>query len=98
MTSDTRLFRTPLEVTHIADVLGIQLVEAVLPCWKSDKSVRFPVDLLGGDIQVELKEKFKAGSSVWLFAKANMLAENASELRLQDFEIAPDLDDSDGLA
>ena len=69
-------------------------VEAVVMGWSSDETVWFPMSCVNDSV-IEDDIYYMGRVPLRLFAKVNIGAEKASDLRFKDFEFAPDPDDYD---
>lgn len=68
---------------------GEDVVDAYIPGWRHDEAVRFPASFLG-DFQHLLPEEPTDNLSLRFFAQVNVGAEEAHELFLTQFEVAPE--------
>lgn len=92
-----RPWRTLVRVVA-KDVEGEEdVLDAIIPGWRTDEAVRFPAVLLG-----KLRQQLPEGRSTKLglrfFAQVNIGAEDARDLFLAGFEPAPEPRDDDNLA
>lgn len=67
------------------------VVDCFIPQWNSDVAVRFPLSLVAPDLRPHVKPQAR------LLASVNIGATNSDELFLRDFELAPPIDEDDGL-
>ncbi len=85
-------FRKPRRtIVHIAD-FGDDYVESFIPQWNPHRAVTFPRSLLGKYDNNEIK------IGMLFIADVNIGANSADELFFDNFELAPEPDDNDGLA
>jgi len=84
--------RSLVRVEEISSESGQSVVDAIVPSWNPREAIRFPSSLMPSQIVAELKP----GSR--LLAMVNIGANDATELYLYDFEIAPDTDPQNGLS
>ena len=68
------------------------VVDCFIPQWKPDVAVRFPLSLIARELWPQVKSQAR------LLANVNIGATNSDELFLRDFEVAPPIDEDDGLA
>lgn len=91
--SERRAHRTLIHVAEIKDEGTTSAkVIAFLPAWNSERAVSFPLDLVDAPVRSLVR---KGG---WLLAYVNIGASIEEDLFYLDFQIAPELDDNDGLA
>ena len=85
-------FRKPRRtIVHIAD-FGDDYVDSFIPQWNPHRAVTFPRSLLGKYDNNEIK------IGMLFIADVNIGARSADELFFDNFELAPEPDDDDGLA
>jgi len=84
--------RALVQIHRLTEDSGIKIVEAFVPQWNPLKAVRFPSSLLGDLDNDNVK------SDTLFIANVNIGARSAEELFFDDFELAPEPDDDDGLA
>jgi CheY-like chemotaxis protein len=89
-----RPHRTLIHIINMTD----SSVDVLVPSWNPYCAVRFPVSQIPEDLLFTVKLLLKKKQEVWLFAHVNTGAEKADELYFVLFELAPELDDNDGLA
>lgn len=90
--STRRAHRTLLNIIDITHDSEKEVVDVIVPGWNPHRAVRFPTLLIPEELHAVLKP------DGWLFARINTGAEKAEDLFFDQFEIAPELDDDDGLA
>ncbi len=84
--------RTIVRIIHIDEESHERVVDAFVPAWNPHKAVRFPASLMTDNIRVVLKPNIR------LFAYVNTGAEKSDDLYFENFELAPEPDEDDGLA
>jgi len=89
---ERRPHRTIIRVEQIDKEFGEKVIEAFVTGWKLKQAVRFPASL----IPELILEKVQPGTR--LFARVNVGALKPEDLFFQNFEIAPEPDEDDGLA
>ena len=95
---DRRPHRTIIRIERIDKESGQEVVEAFIAGWKSKQAVRFPASLIPEDLLEDVRSSLKdVQSSTRLFAKVNVGATRPEDLFFNDFEMAPKLDEDDGL-
>lgn len=84
--------RTIIRVEQISQEFGQDVIEAFIAGWKPRQAVRFPASL----IPEYILNNVQTGTR--LFAKVNVGAPKSEDLFFENFELAPELDENDGLA
>lgn len=84
--------RTLLNITHITNESNEEVIDVIIPSWNRHKAVRLPTSLIPQKLHNALTV------DAWLFAYVNTGAEKSDDLYFEGFELAPELDDEDGLA
>lgn len=87
-----RPHRVLLRITEVGQESNEVVLDVIIPSWNPQRAVRLPASLIPQDLQ----GKLKAGRR--LLAFVNIGAEVSDELYFQQFELAPELDEDDGLA
>ena len=96
--SSRRIHRTLINVVNITSDSGEDVVEVFVPSWNPYHAVRFPVSQIPDELMVIVKSSLNRQEEACLFACVNTGAEKADDLYFTRFEIAPELDENDGLA
>lgn len=94
MSSSRRPHRTFIHIVNISN----GLVDAFVPSWNPYHAVSFPVSLIPEEISPNIESRLKQKEDTWLIACVNTGADKADDLYFTKFEVAPELDDNDGLA
>ncbi len=84
--------RAFVQIHRLTEDSGIKIVEAFVPQWNPLKAVCFPSSLLGDLDNDDVK------SDTLFIANVNIGSRSADELFFDNFELAPEPDDNDGLA
>jgi len=84
--------RTLLNITNITSESNEDVIDVIIPSWNRHKAVRLPTSLISQELHSAL------AVDSWLFAHVNTGAEKSDDLYFEQFELAPELDDEDGLA
>lgn len=84
--------RVLLRITDIGEESKEKVVDVIIPSWNPQRAVRFPASLMPEELQDKLEP------DVRLFALVNIGAETSDELYFQQFELASEPDEDDGLA
>jgi CheY-like chemotaxis protein len=98
MSSKRRPHRTIIHVIDITSDSGEDVAEVFVPSWNPYRAVRFPVSQIPKELLSTVKSRLNKKGDTWLFARVNTGAEKADELYFTLFELAPELDENDGLA
>jgi hypothetical protein len=98
MSSIRRPHRTLINIVDITTDSGEDVVEVFIPSWNPYRAVRFPISQIPEEIVVTVKNSLDRKEEACLFACVNTGAEKADDLYFTRFEIAPELDENDGLA
>jgi hypothetical protein len=93
MSSSRRPHRTFIHIVNISS----GLVDAFVPSWNPYHAVSFPVSLIPEGIFPNIESRLKQKEDTWLIACVNTGADKADDLYFTKFEVAPELDDNDGL-
>ena len=83
--------RAIVRVVGMTSDTGMPVLDALVPQWRPKEAVRLPVALLG-DIADDVHEGMR------LIADVNIGALSADDLFFDNFELAPEPDEDDGLA
>lgn len=94
MSSTRRPHRTFIHIVNINN----GLVEAFVPSWNPYHAVSFPLSLISEEFSSNIESRLKQKEDTWLIACVNTGAEKADDLYFTKFEVAPELDENDGLA
>jgi len=84
--------RTIVRIASIDEESNTSVIDAFIPSWNPHKAVRFPASLIPEYIRVTLKPNTR------LFAYVNTGADKSDDLYFENFELAPEPDEDDGLA
>ena len=96
--SSRRIHRTLINVVNITSHSGEDVVEVFVPSWNPYHAVRFPISQIPEELMVTVKSSLSREEEACLFACVNTGADKADDLYFTRFEIAPELDENDGLA
>ncbi len=91
MPSTRKPHRTIVRITNIDEESHEPVVDVFVPGWNPHKAVRFPASLVPEHLRDELKP------NVRLFAHVNIGADKSDDLYFEQFELAPEPDEDDGL-
>lgn len=75
-----RPWKTIVSIEDVEEAYGKTVVKALVPSWRSQEGIRFPIDI----IPMHLRPNVKAGA--FLYASVNTGAESQEDLYLRDFE------------
>ncbi|MDF5713897.1 MAG: hypothetical protein PUP93_08380 [Rhizonema sp. NSF051] len=90
--STRKSHRTIVRISNIDEESHERVVDAFIPGWNPHKAVRFPASLVPEQLWDALNPNAR------LFARVNIGAETSDDLYFEQFELAPEPDDDDGLA
>lgn len=83
--------KTLLSVSDLVEVDGDWVVDAVVNGWNSKSAVRFPLSL------VRSEDRDSVAKGARLIAVTNLRAESQTDLYFEDVQLAPAIDEHDGL-
>ncbi len=83
--------RTFVRVLETRTEDGEPVVDAIVPDWNSQKAVRFPLSLVPESLRTQIAE------NALLTAMVNIGASGSNALFFEDFQLAPEPDEEDGL-
>jgi CheY-like chemotaxis protein len=98
MSSIRRPHRTLINIVDITTDSGEDVVEVFIPSWNPYRAVRFPISQIPKEIMTTVRDSLDRKEEACLFACVNTGADKADDLYFTRFEIAPELDENDGLA
>jgi FixJ family two-component response regulator len=98
ISSKRRIHRTLINIVNITSDSGEDVVEVFVPSWNPYHAVRFPVSQIPDELMHTVKSSLGQNEELCLFACVNTGAEKADDLYFTRFELAPELDENDGLA
>ena len=84
--------RALIRVVAVGPGTGEAVVDCFIPQWKPDVAVRFPLSQVPTDIQDQVQPQAR------LLANVNIGAADSDELFVENIELAPPIDEDDGLA
>jgi hypothetical protein len=87
-----RPYKSLIRVTDLGDESEVTVLDVIIPSWNPRRAVRFPLSL----IPIELQSSVHVGTR--LFAAVNIGTDDSQDLYFNNFELAPDPDQSNGLA
>lgn len=98
MSSGRRPHRTLINIIDITSDSGEDVAEVFVPSWNPYRAVRFPISQIPEELLPIVKSYLDRKEEACLFACVNTGAEKADDLYFIQFEIAPELNENDGLA
>ncbi|NJM66743.1 MAG: hypothetical protein HC851_14315 [Acaryochloris sp. RU_4_1] len=93
VSSDRKPYRNIVRLVDISQESGEEVIDAIIPGWNPHKAVRLPSSLIH-----EWILDFQPMIGTRLIANVNSGAENPEDLYFTDFEIAPELEEIDGIS
>ncbi|HLO88411.1 MAG TPA: hypothetical protein VK203_25870 [Nostocaceae cyanobacterium] len=96
-TGSRKPYRTIVRITNIDAESHEPVVDAFVPGWNPHKAVRFPASLMPKNMIDVIIDVLQSKPNIRLFARVNIGAENYDDLYFENFELAPEPDDDDGL-
>ncbi len=85
-------YRTLIQILGITNESGQKVVDTIVPSWNPSRAVRFPISLIPNKLHARLT------IGMWLFTYVNIGALDTADLYFDQFELAPEPNNDDGLA
>ncbi len=86
--ANRRPYRTLVEIVELKREDDEDVADALIPGWKTDVAVRFPMGLIENKFHSEVKSAIAEKKRAYLFAQVNIGADSGDELFFEDFELA----------